>query len=492
MKKRVERQEKTAQKQIFWYGMANYIAYGLGFFAFLFIYPNDLEFLGKIKFIETIGHLIYPFLLFGLAQSFVNFNPLLETYHAKTFFGNSMVFIAILSILAILGISLFDSIYHLNDFHYYYLGLIFAIALAYIELIKSRAVTINKVTLPVLLEKILPKVLLPILFFLLFKKYTTTENLLNAFSYGHYIIVFLMLLYVLQFTLPRFSVKPEHLFENFSRNDLLKFCLFSLMGSFGSLLAFRIDNFMIPLFMNQNKLGLYYNGLYSFAMMFSSLIAIPATGFLAVNGPKVSYLVKKNLIDELGFRYRETAKTLFFKGAILFSCIYIIVPDFIAQFVHNYHRFDTILPIITVLGIGVLVNIATGFNTEIITYSKYYKFNIVSIFALVIVNLGLCYYFLSSTTLGLMGVAIASTVSMCLYNIIKLYFIYLKFGILPFDSNYIKLIAMMTIILISVSYLPDTGNHFINFVYKSITVVLLNYTIASSFKLLRSENKQPE
>ncbi len=471
-------QDKKIKKQIFWYSFANYVAYALGFLAFLFIYPADLAFLGKIKYIETIGHLVYPFLLFGLAQSFVNFNPLLERNHAKTFFGNSILFIGLLSVLAIIVLSLLNYIYNFANFNYYFLGLILAIALAYIDLIKSRSVSINKVSIPVVLEKILPKILLPILFFYLFKEQALQPLLLQVFSFGHFIIAALILVYVLQFTLPRFSLNPEHLFENFTAKDLLKFCSFSLFASFGSLLAFRLESFIIPQY-----LGFEKNGLYSFAMMFSSLIAIPSTGFTAVIGPKISYLVKKNLITELGIQYKLTAKNLFFSGFLLYSCIYVIVPDFLAAFVINHHKFDEILPIITILGLGVLVNIATGFNTEIISFSKYYIFNILSILLLVIVNLSLCYYFLTNTNLGLMGVAIASTASMITYNALKLIFIYRKFKISPFDLNYIKLIAVMTLILIFVAFLPSFNNHLLNLFFKSIILVALNFGCAKYFKL---------
>lgn len=484
MRKIKHKEENRTKKQIIWYNIANYIAYILGFFAFLFIYPNDLEFLGKIKFIETIGHLVYPFLLFGLAQSFVNFNPLLKSYHAKTYFGNSIVFIAVLSIIFIFILQVVEEFFHLTDYDYYYFGLLLAIALAFIELIKSRAVTLNRVTIPVFLEKVLPKILLPILFFFLYRNITSVKNLLIAFSYGHYLIVFLMLIYVLRFSLPRFSIKAEHLFENFSRNDLLKFCFFSLLGSFGSLLAFRIDNFMIPPF-----LGFEKNGLYSFAMMFSSLIAIPSTGFLALNGPRVSYLVKKNLIKELDLIYKETAKTLFFKGFLLYSLLYIIVPDFLPSFVKNHHKFDSIIPIINVLGIGVLVNIASGFNSEIITYSKHYKFNILSIILLVIINLSLCFYFLTNTSLELMGVAIASTVSICLYNVLKMAFIYTKFGILPFDTDYLKLIIIMTVFLTAVLFLPNANNHLTNLVYKSFIIITVNFVAVHYFKLINYDKK---
>jgi O-antigen/teichoic acid export membrane protein len=481
MEKNKKSKKNRTANQIFWYAAANYIAFILGFLAYVFIYPIDLEFLGKIKFIETIGHLIYPFLLFGLAQSFVNFNPLLEKYHAKTFFGNSILFIAFLSCIALLLLNILNNIFHLTDFNYYFLGIALAIALAFIELIKSRAVTLERVTVPVLLEKILPKLFLPLLFFFLYRKIVSVNDLLAGFSYTHFIIVVLMLLYVLQFSLPRFSLKPEYLFENFTKNELVKFCVFSLLGSFGSLLAFRIDSFMIP-----HYLGFNNNGLFSVAMMFASLIAIPSTAFFAINAPIVSDLIKKNLFRELSVRYRETAKILFFRGGLLFSCIYIITPDFLAGFVNDYHKFDDIIPVINLLGLSALINIGTGFNNEIILYSKYYKFNIVNIFALAVLNIILNFYFLNFTNLGLMGVAIASTISLVAFNISKLLFIYIKFDMLPFDIKYLHLIILMFAVIGCVAFLPRTELYWVNILYKSSIIVILNSIIVYYFDLIPS------
>ena len=46
------------------------------------------------------------------------------------------------------------------------------------------------------------------------------------------------------------------------------------------------------------------------------------------------------------------------------------------------------IPVILILGFNVLVNMGTGFNGEIITYSKYYRFNLIAIGVLILWDLG--------------------------------------------------------------------------------------------------------
>ena len=83
------------------------------------------------------------------------------------------------------------------------------------------------------------------------------------------------------------------------------------------------------------------------------------------------------------------------------------------------------------------------FNSEIISYSQYYRFNIISVLILVVLNVSLNWYFLTQTEIGILGVAIASFIAMTLFNLAKLIFIYKKFGILPFDKSYAKLIFVL-------------------------------------------------
>src|SRR5690554_7860384 len=89
---------------------------------------------------------------------------------------------------------------------------------------------------------------------------------------------------------------------------------------------------------------------------------------------------------------------------------------------------------------------ATGFNTESIAFSSYYRFNLLTIVVLAFTNIILNYLVLTQTPFGIIGVAYTSLFSMLLFNLLKMWFIYNKVQILPFDLPYVKTITTSIIL----------------------------------------------
>ena len=164
-------------------------------------------------------------------------------------------------------------------------------------------------------------------------------------------------------------------------------------------------------------------------------------------------------------KYTETAKLLFFIGAVILGCVLVGAEPFF-NLLATKDKLLTILPVIYILGANVLFNMATGFNSEIISYSQFYKFNIVAVLILVVVNVVLNYVFLTQTNLGIVGVSLATFISLVLFNVSKLIFIYKKIGIIPFDRNYALLIIVMGIIIVTGVLLPSFNNLWVETITK--------------------------
>ena len=87
------------------------------------------------------------------------------------------------------------------------------------------------------------------------------------------------------------------------------------------------------------------------------------------------------------------------------------------------------------LGIARVINMATGLNNEIINYSKYYAWNLVFILFLATTNI--VANILLIKAFGLVGAALATLISISLFNIIRLSFIQLKFKMHPLSVQMI-------------------------------------------------------
>lgn len=460
-------------KQAFWFTLINYLGVAIGVVSTVFVYPYDKEFLGLVRYVDSIAQMFFPFMVFGGAQALIHFYPSLSDDNKRQLFKYGIFTILAISLMILIVLVLVQPFTNWENYHYLFYAFPIGIAIAFTELFKRQATNIERLEMPTFYEKIIPKVALPAIFGLLIFGYLNATNGLMAFI-GAYIIMFvLIIVYVLKHFKLNSGFNFKSLFKEVPKNEYYKYSFYSFLGSFGAFLAFRIDAFMIPEFLSFEA-----NGTFNIGVALATSLAIPATGMFAIYGPKISSLIKNDDFEELGRKYIDIAKLLFFIGAILYASI-VLGIDSLFQLLPTYDKLVDSIPIIVLLGANVLFNMSTGFNSEIISYSKYYRFNIVSILILAVLNIALNLYFLINTNLGIRGVAYASIISMVAFNSLKLIFIYLKFGILPFDRDYFKMIITVGLVFTIFYLIPDNSNNILNLLVKvgfsSAIILIITY-----------------
>jgi O-antigen/teichoic acid export membrane protein len=471
-------QENNTHKQAFWFTIINYVGILIGVFSTVFIYPNDKDFLGKVGFVDSIAQMLFPVFVFGGAQALIHFYPNLSEENKKKLFKYGIVTILSIAVVVLVVLLLGQFAINWDKYNYLFFAFPLALVLALIEFFKRQSANLQKIAIPTFYEKIIPKIALPMVFVLVLAHFFTESTGIIVFV-GFY---FLLLLLVAQYLSRYFSIKGnwnfQPLFQSISKTEYYNYCFYSFLGSFGSFLAFRIDGFMIPLFLEFDD-----NGAYRIAVNLSSALAIPATGLFIIYAPQVSHWIKNKEFDVLKMKYIETSKLLFFIGALIFGCVIVGVESFFSL-LPTADKLMASLPVIYILGANVVFNMATGFNSEIISYSQYYRFNIVAVLVLVVLNISLNYYYLTQTDFGISGVAIASLVSMSLFNIAKLIFIYKKFRILPFDWSYAKLILIMILFTFGIYSLPQFSNLCIDVIIKVTLLLISSLLLIYQLKLL--------
>src|SRR5690606_4566382 len=214
-------------------------------------------------------------------------------------------------------------------------------------------------------------------------------------------------------------------------------------------------------------------GIYNIGVLVASTLIIPATGIFAINSPVISELVKQNKIKELSSKYKENAKLLFAIGAVLYSCVFLGINDLFSLLPAKENLLQAV-PILLVLGLGMVINMGTGFNSEIITFSKYYRFNVIAILVMIVLNIGLNLLFVIGFNMGMIGVAYSSFISISIFNLLKTFYIQQKFGIIPFDKKYLQLVTIVISVGLLVYFLPNLTSHFWNLVLKSGLCLVLN------------------
>ena len=485
----MEKHQKEVSSQTLKFSIINYIGAAIGIVSTLFIYPNDKEFLGIMRYIFDGSQILMAFFVFGTSQSLVNYFPRFKDSEEKRniFFSSTLLIVIINSILfSFLFLLLANSLSSLfPDFHAFdYIGysIVVGFAFAMLDLSKRQASNYKKIAIPTLLERFSIKVFFPIIFLLFLGGIITVETGKIIYVACFVILLVIALLYVKKVASIQFNFNHKKVFNRSFRSEYVKYSVFAFFSILGSLLAFKIDGIMVPNLI-EGANAMTANGTYSIGVALASTLAIPAIGLYTIYSPIITEYIAKDNITSLGKKYQEVSKLLFAIGGFLLCCIFLGVTDLFSILPTSENLMDTI-PVILILSFNVVIDMTTSFNSHILLYSKYYRFNMVAIAILVVFNISLNVCFIKYLNWGIEGAAYATLISMTLYNFVKLIFIYSKYNIQPFTKKHLILLAAFLGSISLLNMIPATANVILDIILKVGTCMLFNGFVIYKLRMI--------
>ena len=468
-------------RQSFKYSIIGYLGFLLGTVSAIFIFPFDMVFYGKLRFVLSATLMLVPFVVFGLSYSNVYFfGKAKEEGKHQNLFSLSLVGVGINFLIFLLGFFAFFYIFssfqedsELWDMKRLILPMVLVMS---ISAVFNRYISnFKRIVVPNIFENIFPK-LANLGAFCLFFFLGTSEKI----SYGFFLGVFVLgligyVLYTnkLEKIAPDFStdfVKKDKLWK-----EILNYSFYGFLGNLGSFLALNISNYMIG-----EKLSFEENGIYSTVFSVVQLISIPSMGLYNISAPIISKHFADDTIKELDVYYKKTSLSLFFLGLVLFSCIAVGYP-YLTDFMPKSGKLLLeAQPLVWVIGFALLFELATGFNSHIISMSKYYRFNIYVMLFLAVLTTSLNFYFINKTSLGILGISISYAVSLTIFNLTKIAFNYYQFKVSPFTIEMLYSVILATLAISVAIVLPNFSNSFLNLVYKP-TLVLIIFFVGNHF-----------
>lgn len=466
---------KFSAKQAVLFTVINYIGVAIGIVSTVLIYPLDKELLGIIRYVDALAQLLFPIMVLGSTNALIYFYPSLNTHLQQKLFGFSLVSVFKMAVAIALIIGLSGYFWNDNKIKYLYYAFPLGLFMAYVELYKRQATNLQRLSVPTFYEKIIPKLALPLVFVFMIYGFKSIDFALLFYIISYGFIMVLVGYYVYRNYKYKLFSNYSDLFEKIPKRKYYAYSLYSFAGSFGAFFAFRVDSLMIPEFISFDA-----NGTYNIAVTLASTLAIPATGVFALYAPIIANLINDNAWADLNSKYKSVCKYMFFIGGFLFSCIVVgIEPLF--MLLPTYESLAPSLPVIYILGINVVINMSTGFNTEIISYSKYYRFNLGAILSLMVLNIVLNWYLLSETDLGIIGVAYATLISLTLFNLSKTLYIYKKMRLWPFDRSFFVMAVYTLVVGFVIFKIPITSYIWFDLLYKVALVMFLHLVAVYRF-----------
>jgi O-antigen/teichoic acid export membrane protein len=321
-----------------------------------------------------------------------------------------------------------------------------------------------KTIVPNLLREIVARLLLSVLVLLYFSGVLSFDQFVIGSVATYLICLLLLILYLWQ--QGEISIQTD--FKSLDQNkfaELIKYSLLSFAGMAGMILIGKVDSMMVSA-----MLGLASNAIYTTAFYMATVIEIPKRALSQITMPLISKAFEQNDIKEVASLYRKTSINQFIIGSLLLIGVWINLEN-IFDLMPKGKNFELGQWVVIIVGFGKLIDMLFGPSSEIIVLSKYYRFNIILIILLASMVI------ISNNVLipryGIEGAAWGSAFALITFNAIKFIFIYVKFGIQPFEWATLKVLAIAIITLVVNSILFKVDNALIDIVFRSAVVTIL-------------------
>jgi len=259
-----------------------------------------------------------------------------------------------------------------------------------------------------------------------------------------------------------------------------------LVASISGNLANNLDKIMIGHYLSLSKTGIY-----AIALTVSSMMNIIFESFSRITQPRLSEYVQSGNIPEMRKAFYENLYNNIHFGVIVFFLISVFSHDILSILGKEYAEGAAV---IVIIAIGQLSNLSVGMCGEILSLSKYYKFDFYSRTALIFVVIASNAVFIP--IFGITGAAVATSSNLIIYDIFKMIYAYKKFGIHPFTKTTLKFYISGFIIAVPVWFIRGIipmnliNLSFISFFSFLVYDIILGYGFNYEYSILRKINKK--
>lgn len=471
------------QRQTLKNNIVSYSAVIVGALAQLFLYSKDLGLKGEADVMLKVVFIIGPLIGFGAQSVMVRFLPYAEgeRLEASQQLLTRALALVTLNLVVLTGLNFFfgELLFNWLENAGYSLGilsthrwsiLLLLTPIVYSVMITAHVLNFHRIAIPALFNNLLVKILLPVLFSLVLFQMLSKDLFIPLFIGIYWSILLGLLAYthslkILRLTWGRLQLKGK------TTKDMISLGGYTLFGGMGAVLALHLDTFFVD-----TLRGHVSTGIYSFAIFATTVIAIP---FKAVNGiasPIVAKAWKEKNMDHLAMLYRETAIVLFTAGGFIYTGLVVCLP-YVYQLTDNTAKLTAGFVATVLLGISQLFDQMTSINGTLITFTDNYRWNVVFIAVLGVLNIFLNYYFMVTLDLGINGAALATLTSLVTYNVLKVAFVYRRMGIHPFSFSMVNTIGIIVGAYLIAAYVPLPDGTILNILIRGLIVVAVFYGV---------------
>ena len=459
--------------------LITYLGFGLGAINILFLYTNYLteSYFGLVSYLLSTANILMPLMAFGVHNTIVKFYTSYKTrLQQQRFLGFALILPLIVVIpFGLIGQLAYETIANylskenalIKD--YVWLIYVTAICFAYFEVFYAWSKVHLHSVFGNFIKEVFHRICIMMLLFAHHFKLITIDEFIYSIVIVYAVRLVIMGLYAFSLRYPKFQFNrlPNKL-------SVLKYSALIIIAGSVALIILELDKFMIGQLIPELGNVAYY----SVAIFIATVIDVPLRSMHQITNSLTAQYLNEGKKEALEDLYKKSSINLLLVSGLIFLLILINVQSLYQIMPTNYSEG---LLVVFVIGIAKLFNSVLGNNNSILFYSDYYR--MILLFGVIIAICTIIMNIIFIPWLGLEGAAIASCITIFMYNTIKLIFVWTKFKISPFTKETYYTLGLITVLFLGFYFWDITFNPFVSIVVKSLFIGFIYLFVIYKFNL---------
>lgn len=238
-------------------------------------------------------------------------------------------------------------------------------------------------------------------------------------------------------------------FGDFSRTEykeLFHFTWYHFLFTISAMLIASMDALLLPLYDHK---GFSAAASYRVVVFLISLLQVPNKAMLAASFPALAKAFAENDREKAADFFLRSSVNIFIAtvGMSLILCCNLYNVVLVVG-----SEYADVGAVFLILFAGNIINIATGMNDQVLTIANYYKLNFYLSLGLIAVLYGLLRMLVPAY--GVYGAAWSTSITLIVFNTVKLIFVWKKLDMVPFSRNTVWVVVAALPALAAGWFLP--------------------------------------
>ncbi|MEP0369132.1 MAG: oligosaccharide flippase family protein [Cyclobacteriaceae bacterium] len=462
-------------KQSFWNSVWAYAGVGIGFINTLILRPAFLtdSQIGLIAVVTGNALMMAPFVALGMPNTYIRFFPDLGKNKEQERKFLSLQFLLIIlanlifSGLAFLFIDIIKAQYidEAPEYNQYIFVSILIMALfsLFTHMHAFSRAKLN-VIIPGFLKEAYLRILNALLIVLFSWDLISFEQMIYCIILSYLTATLVLGIYVVLFQKLSLTLNIKGL-ERDWKKKLFKLASFNTIMATCSSIYSNVSITMIPAL-----LGTAANGVYSVCLYIGIVIEMPKRSMWQIITPIVGKEFTNNNLKEVESLYKKASLSLGVIGGLFLIGIITNLSD-LFQLIPNGETYEAGFYVVVGVALSKFIDMLFSFNSELLYYTKYYKYNLYFYVIISIIIISLNRHLIP--VWGINGAPIAFLISTILFNVMKFILIKSKLGMSPFSKTHWLLLLYAAGTFALFWHLPISSYPLFNIIARSIGITIV-------------------